>query len=151
MVSYFLISFQFHNKITGDHTSDFDTQLQNDNDTCNNYRNIQTLMVEIYKIKNKLNPPIMGFMFERRNNTYNFINFPEFATKRKRTVKMDLETLNYRSPQLLSILPENFRQVNSLGQFKESVRKKDYIDCPCRLCKLYLSNIGFLYIYNAYL
>ena len=151
MVSYFLISFQFHNKITGDHTSDFDTQLQNDNDTCNNYRNIQTLMVEIYKIKNKLNPAIMGFMFERRNNTYNFINFPEFATKRKRTVKMDLETLNYRSPQLLSILPENLRQVNSLGQFKESVRKKDYIDCPCRLCKLYLSNIGFLYIYNAYL
>ena len=151
MVSYFLINFQFHNKITGDHTSDFDTQLQNDNDTCNNYRNIQTLMVEIYKIKNKLNPPIMGFMFERRNNTYNFINFPEFATKRKRTVKMDLETLNYRSPQLLSILPENLRQVNSLGQFKESVRKKDYIDCPCRLCKLYLSNIGFLYIYNAYL
>ena len=151
MVSYFLISFQFHNKITGDHTSDFDTQLQNDNDTCNNYRNIQTLMVEIYKIKNKLNPAIMGFMFERRNNTYNFINFPEFATKRKRTVKMDLETLNYRSPQLSSILPENLRQVNSLGQFKESVRKKDYIDCPCRLCKLYLSNIGFLYIYNAYL
>ena len=39
-------------------------------------------MVEIYKIKNKLNPPIMDNMFGRRNNTDNLRNFQEFATKR---------------------------------------------------------------------
>ena len=119
--------------------------LQNNNDTCNHHRNIQTLMVEIYKIKNNLNPPIMDFMFERRNNTYNLRNFQEFASKRKRTVKVDLETLNYRSPQLWSVLPENVRQINSLLQFNESVRKWDSIDYLCRLFKLYLPNIGFLY------
>ena len=42
----------------------------------------------------------MDFMFERSNNTYNLKNFQGFATKRKRTVKMDLETLNYKFPQL---------------------------------------------------
>ena len=46
---------------------------------------------------------------------------------------MGLETLNYRSPQLLSILHENVRQINSLGQYKESVKKWDCIDCPYRL------------------
>ena len=51
--------------IINDHTSDFDTLLQNNNDTCNHPRNIQTLMTEIYKIKNSLNPPTIGFMFER--------------------------------------------------------------------------------------
>ena len=76
--------------ILNDNTSDFDTLLQNNNATSNNHGNIQTLMVEIYKIKNNLNPPITDFMFERRNNTYNLRNFQEFATKRKRTVKMDL-------------------------------------------------------------
>ena len=101
-------------------------------------------MIEIHKIKNNLTPPIMGFMFERRNNRYNLRNFQEFATKRKRTVKMGLETLSYRSPQLWSILTENLRQINSLVQFKENVRKWGCIDCPCRLCKLYLTNIGFL-------
>ena len=55
-------------------------------------------MTEIYKIKNNLNPPVMDFMFERRNNTYDLSNFQAFATKRKRTVKMGLESLNYRSP-----------------------------------------------------
>ena len=130
--------------ILNDHTSDFDALLQNNNDTCNHHRNIQTLAVEIYKIKNNLNHPIMDFMFERRNDTYNLRNFQEFATKRKRTVKMDLETLNYKSPQLWSILPENLRQINLLVQFKESVGKWDCIDRPWRLCKLYLTNIGLL-------
>ena len=71
-----------------DSSSDFDIRLQNSNDTCNHNRNIQTLMVEIYTI-------------------YNLRNFQEFATKRKRTVKMDLETLNYRSPQLCKLYLPN--------------------------------------------
>ena len=120
------------------------TLLLNNNDTCNHHRDIHTLMVEIYNIKNILNPPIMGFMFERRNNAYNCRNFQGFATKRKITVKMGLEMLNYKSPQLWSILPENLRQINSLVQFKESGGKWDCIECSCRLCKLYSPNIGFL-------
>ena len=120
------------------------TLLLNNNDTCNHHRDIHTLMVQIYNIKNILNPPIMGFMFERRNNAYNCRNFQGFATKRKITVKMGLEMLNYKSPQLWSILPENLRQINSLVQFNESGGKWDCIECPCRLCKLYSPNIGFL-------
>ena len=64
-------------------TSDFDTHLQNNNGTCNHHRIIQTLMVDVYKIKNNLNPPIMNFLFERRNNTYNFRNFQEVNKKKK--------------------------------------------------------------------
>ena len=75
-------------------------------------------MVEISKIKNNRNPPNIYFMSERRNNTHNLRNFQEFATKQK-TVKMGLET----SSLLWSILAENLIQINSLVQFKESVRK----------------------------
>ena len=100
--------------------------LKDNNDTCNHHRNIQTLMVEIYKIKNNLNHPIIDFMFKRNSNTCNLRSFQEFAMKRKRTVKTGLETLSYRSPQLLSILPENVRQTNTLGQFKESLRNGLY-------------------------
>ena len=57
--------------ILNDHTSDFGTLLQSLNDTCNHHRNIETLIVVIYKIKNKLNPPINNFPFERGNNMYN--------------------------------------------------------------------------------
>ena len=94
--------------ILNDHTSDFDTVLQNNNDSFSQYRSIQTLMVKIYKLKNNLNLPIMNFMFDRRNNMYNLSNFQEFATKRKRVFKIVLETLNYRSPQLRS--PNNLKK-----------------------------------------
>ena len=60
-------------------------------------------MIEIYKTNNNLNPAIMDFMFEKRNNTYNLRNFQEFAIKRKRTLKIGLESLSYRSPQLWSM------------------------------------------------
>ena len=53
-------------------------------------------------------------MFERKNNRYNLRNFQELATKRKRTVKMGFENLNYRFIQLWSILLENLRQINLL-------------------------------------
>ena len=49
-------------------------------------------MAEIYKIKNNLKPQIIYFMTGKRNNMYNPRNFQEFVTKRKRTVKMGLET-----------------------------------------------------------
>ena len=92
--------------ILNDHISDFDTLLQNNNGTCN-HRNIQTLMVEIYKIDNNLNPPIMDFMFDNRyiidNNTHDIRNFEKFAMKRKKTVKMGRKTLNYRFSQFWSI------------------------------------------------
>ena len=85
------------------------TLLQNNDNTCNHNRNIQAPMVDIYKIKNNVNPPIVDFMFERRNNTHNLRNCQEFSTKRKKTIKMSLESLNYRPQQLWPTLSENLR------------------------------------------
>ena len=39
------------------------------------------------------------------------------------------------------------RQLNSLDQFKVSVRQWVCNTCPCRLCKVYLQNVGFLSIF----
>ena len=130
--------------ILGDDTSDFETLLENNNDICNHHRNIQVLMIEMFKIKNELAPPIMDSMFQRRNESYNLRNFQEFLTERKRTVQFGLETLSYRSPQLWSLLPENIKEIESLDSFKSTVKKWICTACPCRLCKTYLPNIGFI-------
>ena len=42
-----------------DHESDFETFLQNNNGVCNHHRNIQTLLIEIFKIEKGFAPPIM--------------------------------------------------------------------------------------------
>ena len=55
------------------------------------------LMIELYKIKNELAPPIIDSMLNRRKITYNFRNLQEFQSGRKRTVFNGLETLSYRA------------------------------------------------------
>ena len=50
----------------------------------------------------------MDFMFQGAITRITLKIFKGFATKRKRSVKMDLETLNYKFRQLWQILPENF-------------------------------------------
>ena len=72
--------------LLNDHFNDFESFLHNNKDICSHHRNIQSLVTEMFKIKNELPPPIMDSMFERRNESYNLPNFQEFLTERKRTV-----------------------------------------------------------------
>ena len=118
--------------------------MQNNRDIYSHHKNIQGLMTEIFKIKNELAPPILDSMFERRNDSYNLRNFQEFLTERKRTMHYGLETLSYWSPQLWSLLLENIKKVESLEIFKRKVKSWICDDCPCRLSKPCLQNIGFL-------
>ena len=89
------------------------------NDACNYHRNIQTLLIEIFKSKNYLAPLIMGSMLKRRNTKDNLKNFQEFETKRKKTVYFGLGTLSSRSLNLWSFQQE----INSLGQFKRILKQ----------------------------
>ena len=50
-----------------DHERDFETLLQNNNDVCNHHRNIQTLLIEIFKIKKGFASLIMEFILKWRN------------------------------------------------------------------------------------
>ena len=61
--------------ILNDHESDLETLLQNSNDICNHRRNIQTLLIEISKIKNAFAPPMMGTNLKEKNNINNVRNF----------------------------------------------------------------------------
>ena len=57
--------------ILNHHESDFEKLLHVSNDVGNHHGNIQTLLIEIFKIKKGFTPPIMGSMLKGRNNTYN--------------------------------------------------------------------------------
>ena len=85
--------------ILNDYSSNFNILLEN-NDISNHHRNIQALLIEVFKMKNELAPPIMESILNKRFNTYNLRNFQEFATERKRTVWYGLETFSYHYPKL---------------------------------------------------
>ena len=59
------------------HVSDSEAPLCKSNDiSC--HRNIQMLMMKLYKIKNELAPPIIDSILNRKNITYYFRNLQEF-------------------------------------------------------------------------
>ena len=92
--------------VLNDHFSDFETMLLNMNDITIHHGNIQTLMIELFKIKYDLAPSIMDSLLNRRTIHYNFRNLQTFQSERKRTMAYGLETISYRAPQLWTILPE---------------------------------------------
>ena len=67
----------FRNVING-HNSDFETTLRNINVITIHHRNIQTLMIEFFKIKNDLALPIMDSTLNRRTICYKFRHLQEF-------------------------------------------------------------------------
>ena len=84
---------KLHEACTQRHVSDFEALLGKSSGLSCHHRNIQMLMIELYKIKNELAPPIMDSMVNWRDITYNFKNLQEFQSERKRTVFNGLETL----------------------------------------------------------
>ena len=52
--------------ILGDDLSDFESLLQKNRDTRCHHKNIQSLMIEIFKMKNVLAPPIMDNVWEEK-------------------------------------------------------------------------------------
>ena len=45
--------------------------FENNNDICNHRRNIKALLIEVFKMKNELVPPIMKSILNKRFKVYN--------------------------------------------------------------------------------
>ena len=79
-------------------------------------------MKEIYKFENNLSFPLTDDMFQVRKINYNLKNFQKFVNTKKNSVKMDLETITYRAPQLWNLVPEEIKYAPSLSIFKEKTK-----------------------------
>lgn len=86
--------------VLNEFSGDFEEFLRNNNNICKRNRNIQTLSMDVFKIKNELVPLTLESILSRRINTYYLRNFQEFVTDRERNVWYGLETLSYRFSQL---------------------------------------------------
>ena len=82
-----------------DKTSTFEHLLQANNEITTQ-RNLQVLMVEVFKIINGFAPPVMEDFFLFRENTHNIQNFQAVSNESKKTVRYGLETVKYTTPLL---------------------------------------------------
>ena len=70
--------------------------INNEVSIHNKNKNIQTLLIEVYKNLNGLSPPIMSGLFTTRENIYNLRNFRELYCEKKTQLVMTLRLSHTR-------------------------------------------------------
>ena len=108
------------------------------------HKSIQTLTTEVFKVVNNICPPIMKTFFEFRENRYNIKIFQEMREQKLRTIRYVLEKALYRTPQLWSLVLADLKSLPHVNLFKSKIKHWECTECPCKLCKTYLKNIGYV-------
>ena len=108
-------------------------------------RNIQILLTEMFKAKNKLEPNLLQDVFEvndyrgpaLRNSKY-------FKRPNVNTVKYGDKSLQVFGVKLWDQLPGEIQDLDNLSKFKTFITKWRPLKCPCDICKTYLSGVGYI-------
>ena len=67
----------------------------------------------------------------------------ELYSRNPKTVTYVTDSVLFMAPKIWSIVPQEFKNYQSLYSFKKSIRKWKP-NWPCRLCKTYFQHVGFL-------
>ena len=127
-----------------DYVSSFDILLERDKSVTIHTKNLQTLMTEIFKTQNSINPLFMNEIFRERENMYNLRNNNEFVIPRIKTVNFGSESIRCRGPQIWFSLPQDIRNTEYLSLFKSKIKRWHGEECSCRSCRPFIPNVGFL-------
>ena len=106
-------------------------------------RNLQLLIVEIYKTVHKLNPSFMNEIFIQKSSHYHLRNSRLMKIPKTRTITHGIESLSYLGCKLWNNLPENLKNPNTLHTSKVKI-KQWKANCSCRLCRTFVAQVGFL-------
>ena len=129
--------------VFNDNTSSFRDLLVKDNSVTIHERNIQNLAIELYKIVNGFSPDIMSIVFPVKENI-KYCSKNKFLTRNVRTVNYGTETLAHLGPKIWAIVPDDIKDEKSVNAFKTRIKNWRPLTCPCKLCKTYISGVGYI-------
>ena len=67
-----------------------------------------------------------------------------FCIPQVKNVNQNLESVRFLGPEMWGILPNDLKNKESVDSFKTVIKRRKPESCPCRLCKTYLQNNGYL-------
>ena len=93
----------------------------------------------MYKVKHNLCPKLLQDLFTPALRGSN-----EWVPPQVKKVNTGLETIRYRGPTTWQMVPKEIQDCPSLSAFKAKIREWKPIGCSCRLCKVYIKDLGYL-------
>ena len=131
--------------VYNDHHSSFEELLEKDKSISVHQKNLQILVTEIYKVKNNISPKIMSKVFEFQENlNYNLRSGTNLVTRPSRTTNFGIETVSNLAPKIWALLPDEIKNASNLKIFKNKLKSWKPNECPCRLCKVYIKDVGYI-------
>ena len=130
-----------------DYESTFEDLLNKDNSFTIHQRNIQSLAIEMFKTKRNENPVFMKEIFvEKRDMGYDLRShsFQDFESMNVRKVHTGEDTLRFLGCKIWKLIPQEYKELDSLDKFKMKIKRWKPKQCPCRICKVYIQRIGYI-------
>ena len=130
--------------VYSDSVSSFDDLLDKDRSVSVHVKNIETFAIEMFEVSNKLTLPLMSEIYVKPNNAYNLRNTSEFVRPKVHSVFHGKESISYLDFQIWDKIPVEMKNLTKISAFKREVENWKIKNCPCRLCKPYIQNAGFI-------
>ena len=86
----------------------------------------------------------MNEVFVERDCNYDLRGNKFLSRRRVKSVRYGTESISYLAPKVWDILPKEIKDSKTLNSFKAKIKKWVSRECPCRLCKTYVPQVGFI-------
>ena len=127
-----------------DNCSSYVDLLVKDKSFTIHQRNIQSLAIELFKVKRNLSNVIMSNIFLKKSLTYNLRSQADFVRDCVNTRRYGLNSLSCFAPKVWDMILLEIKNINSLQNFKTEIRKWVPENCSCYLSRPYIQNLGFV-------
>ena len=77
-------------------------------------------------------------------NGYNLSHQNTFKGPIVNSVYNGTETVSLLGPKIWELIPTEIKELVSLNGFKKAIKKWKPVNCPCRLSRTYLHDVGFI-------
>ena len=127
-----------------DYNTYFRDLLKKDNSLSIHHHNIQKMAIEMFKVKNNLCPELVQSLFlkiESRTKSNATFHRPDVNS----VYNGEYSLRSFGRIVWNTMIPEN---INFLpNHFKKYISEWVPDNCPCRLCKDFIPNLGFITFY----
>ena len=130
-----------------DYDSTFNELLTKNGSVSIHHRNIQLVAVEMFKVKNALIPEIMKNLFQFQIDKKYCKN--DFIRPNVDSVYKGEWSLRWFGPTVWdNMLPESYKEIETLETFREEIKKWIPENCPCKTCKDYIHGLGYVSLFE---